>query len=230
MYLSFFIYGNSPILDEIEDVLVYAGFENIVRFGEVDPHRIVIFNGKKSNQFSYSGHKLINQAPQELQECPFLVRAGSKWTVHGLIQILENYVHFAFPYFSSIHFPEKEDFQKEATNEDFMMRIKGMKRSLVHCESTPKSQIDKFQGIIEQANGKSVAQVKREIFYFFMEEKRLTLPWGDPPTSRSSRNKLIKWLKKANKSFPRNRSGFDQARRDLNKIKKLEDIRLAKPT
>ena len=230
MYLSFFIYGNSPILNEIEDVLIYAGFQNITCCKRVDPQRIIIFNGNETNQFSYSGHKLMDKAPQELRNCPFLVRVGSKWTTHGLIQILENYARFVLPHFSSIHFSKEEDFEREATDEEFMMRVKGMKRSLDHCESTPKIQIDKFQRIIEQADGKSVAQVKREIFHFFMEEKRLTLPWGNPPTSKSSRNKLIEWIKKANKFFPRSRSGFDQTRRDIKKIKNLEDIRFAKPT
>ena len=230
MYLSFFIYGNSSMLDEIEDVLKYAGFQNIACCEDPDPQRLVIFNGNRTNQFSYSGHRLMEEAPEEIQNCPFLVRVGSQWTTHGLTQILENYARFALPHFSSIHFPKEEDFEREATDEEFMMRVKGMKRGLEHCDTTPPGQIDRFQKIIEETDGKSVAQVKREVFYFFMEEKRLTLPWGNPPTSRRSRNRLIKWLEKANRSFPRSRSGFDQTRRDMRKIKKLEDIRFAKPT
>lgn len=223
MYLSFFIKPETEVLAEIKSVLKFAGFEDIKSKGVREKYRIVIFNGRETNNFSYTAHKLIKKVDFNN---PFLVRAGSKWTLHGLVQILFNYAQFRIHLLGVIHFPKDSDFNKSASSQDFINGLKGMKKALDHCEQTSQTQVKEFREIIEgiYQSPKSIGEVKREILYFLIEN-RLNLPWGNPPTSKESKDLLIEWLRLADRSFPRERSTYSQHKKDLKKIKKLEDTK-----
>lgn len=288
MYLSFFIKRNRT-LDEISRAIANLGFTDIKRSGEIENHRVVIFNGSENN-FSYTGHKLIGQAPQEFENCPFLVRAGNNWSMHGLLQIVINYGNFQLPHFCSIHFPTPSDFEQIASEDKkFIKRMKAMKRALEKekrdkvrrkvrrrisakeysilvehfsqrignydfpneeekkkIEKIREREIDeeeirkkvesefeddilkKFEEIEEGMKGKSIGQVKKEIL-FFLIEKRVRLPWGNPPSGRQSKKLLVDWLKIANRAYPRQRSALHQRKIDR-KIKELKDTQLVKLT
>lgn len=221
MYLSFFIKPETEVLAEIKNVLELAGFEDIKSEGTPENHRIVIFNRRNANNFSYTAHKLIKKIDYNN---PFLVKAGSQWTSVGLVQILFNYAQFRIHHLSAIHFPKDGDSNKSAFNQDFISKLRGMKKALDHCEQTPKRQVEEFGEIIEgiYQSPKSIREVKREILYFLIEN-RLKLPWGNPPTSKRSKDILIEWLRLADQSFPRERSTYTQYKKDLENIKKLED-------
>ncbi|MGM0439123.1 MAG: hypothetical protein ACQEP3_01660 [Patescibacteria group bacterium] len=230
MYLSFFIKEETIVLEEIRQALEEMGFRDIKCSGKIDKHRIVIFNGRKRNNFSYTAHKLVKIAPDEAKNNPFLVRAGSDWTIQGLKHILTSYAKFQLPHFSSLHFPRPEDFFKSAENERFLLRMQGIKQGLLDCEKTTEEEVKKMNDIFNNLNGKTVGEVKRKMFYFFFEEDRIRLPWGNPPTGKKARNQLIEWLKEANDAYPRKRTSLRQAQNDLRKIKSLKDTSKIKLT
>jgi len=230
MYLSFFITETTPVLDEIRQVLEEVGFEDIKTRGEIEKSRIVLFNGRKENNFSYSAHKLVRKAPDNINNRPFLVRVGSKWTIQGLGQILESYSRFVLPHMSALHFPKEEDYLKSADDKKFLMRLTGIKQALINCDKTTKEEVEKFAEISSEINGKSLGEVKREIFYFFLQTGRINLPWGNPPTSEKSKDLLIEWIKMANSAYPRDKSTSFQARKDLAKIRRLKNLSALKLT
>jgi hypothetical protein len=92
----------------------------------------------------------------------------------------------------------------------------------MHCEFSNQKQVEKFIDIEDNLAGKTVAEVKKEILYFFVEE-RVEFPWGDPPTSKRSKDLLIEWIKIANQAFPRKKTNIDQYSTDIKKIKRLKD-------
>ncbi len=224
MYISFFITENTPVLDEIRQVLEELGFEDIKTRGEIERHRIVLFNGRRRNNFSFTAHKLVQKAPDKINNCPFLVRAGSQWTLQGLKQILKSYVRFSLPHLSSLHFPEKEDYLQPASSDKFLRRLKGIKQALVHCENTNKEEVDKVTRIISDIDRKTVGEVKRDLLNFFLTTGRINLPWGNPPTSERFKGQLIEWIKMANSAYPREKSDLFQARKDLEKVNKLNNL------
>ncbi len=230
MYLSFFITETTPALDEIGQVLEEIGFDDIKTRGEVNKYRIVFFNGRKKNNFSYSAHKLVEKAPDKINECPFLVRVGSDWTMQGLSQILRRYVRFVLPHLSAIHFPREEDYLKTADNESFLMRLDGIKQALINCDRTTEKEVQEFEKLSSEVAGKNLRDAKKEIFYFFLKVGRVNLPWGGPPTSEKSKDLLIEWIKMANLAYPRNKSNIFQARRDLSKIERLKRTNALKLT
>ncbi len=220
MYLSFFIKLETRVLFEVKNALQFAGFQDIKTTGEPEKQRIIIFNGRKEGNFSYTAHKLIEKVDCR---CPFLVRVGTDWTMQGLIQILTNYAKFRIQDFSLLHFPKKEDYSQLAIdNSVFLQRLRGMRRALQHCELTNHKAVKKFKAIEDNISFKTIAEVKKEILYFFIEE-RIQLPWGDPPTSKKSKDLLIDWIKLAGEAFPAKKTTIKQYSEDIKKIKKLKD-------
>ncbi len=218
MHLSFFIKPTTEVLRDIKRLLTDYGFD-VCSYEISRPDRIVIFNGRESNNFSYTAHKLLAEAPEEAGESPFLVRAGNDWTIHGLTQILENYAHFRFIHFGKFHFPEKGDAEKKAIEDkDLLIRVEGIEHGMQDCELSSEEELRRFSQIKKNLNKKSVDQVKREILYFLIRQGRVKLPWGNPPTSRRSLDLLIEWLRKVNRYYPTQRSTLEQFKEDMKKV------------
>lgn len=235
MRLSFFMWEHTPVLDEIRQVLEEVGFEDIKTEGEVERHRIVIFNGRENNNFSYTAHKLLRMAPDKINNCPFLVRAGSEWTLQGLVHILRSYIRFSLPYLSSVHIPKDEEFNQLAeSNKELMNRLVGMEQVIKkHAEEKESifrtyRQEKLFKAVRAFTDIKSVGQVKESILYFLLETGRIKLPWGNPPTSENHKRQLIKWIKMANSAYPREKIGFLQKQKDFKKVKRLINLKTTK--
>ena len=228
MYLSFFIAESTPVLDEIRQVLEEVGFKDLKTRGEAERHRLVFFNGRKKNNFSYTAHKLVTKAPDSISDCPFLVRVGSDWTLQGLKQILKSYIRFSLPLLSPLHFPVEKDYLQPAKGEEFFRRLDGIRQALIHCENTNDEEVQKFEKIISNVRGSTIGEMKRKLLDFFLTTGRIDLPWGNPPTSERSRGELIEWIKMANSAYPREKSDLIQAQKDLRKVKKLQNLKTVK--
>ncbi len=229
MRLSFFIKPNTEALREINELLQEAGFE-VVTKGHVNEQkdRIIIFNERSRNNFCFSAHKLISD-PSINFSAPFLVRVGSNWTLHGLVTVLRGYLVFRIPYFRPVHFPSETDFDVLAINDEKLLkRLDRIRKTIKNCQHGTQKELMEVEKILRNLNGKSSGEIKREIFYFMMSNKRLDPPWGDPPSGLRSRNIYIDWLREANESFPREESTDRRFKEDLLKIKKMEGVEALK--
>jgi|GEM_PF-5604247 len=227
MRLSFFIKPHTRVLREIEKLLKDAGFD-VKTSGQVENDRIVVFNEKSGNNFCFSAHKLMKD-PSVIFSVPFLVRVGSNWTLHGLVTVLEGYLAFKIPYFRPIHFPSEADFSRDAeSDEDLLKRLNRIQRTIRNCHHGTEKELMEIKQVLQNLKEKSSGRVKREIFYFLMDNGRVNPPWGNPPSGLKSRNIYIDWLKKANKAFPRKASTDRRFREDIFKIKEMKGVQSLK--
>jgi len=187
------------VLDEIKEILIEMGFD-VQSNGKPEKHRIVIFNGREENNFRCAAHRLRREVYPEAKECPFLIRAGSEWSIEGLSRILIGYKNFVNPNFVFLHYPKEEDFSR-IVGKKYLERLYAMREALFRCSEASPDELEIFSNIIENSSGKSVAEVKRETRDFLIE-KRIKFPWGHGPTSEDNKKKIIDWLVRASENFP----------------------------
>ncbi len=220
MYLSFFIKPETEAMENLKKVLEEAGF-SVQSEGDSEPDRITFFNGHNTSSFYYTAHK-ISDFPNEVAKSPFLVRTGPSWSLQGLYDLLKKYSMFEFLWFPPLYFPKKEDFSILAEEDNYLcQKLLRMENTGRNCDCV-KRELEIIVKIRRDMNGKSSGEVKKEIFYLYMEAKRIILPWGDPPTGKISRDLLIDWLQKANQVFPR-RNSSEAQKKSLWKIKMMKD-------
>ncbi len=230
MYLSFFIRPENKILTEIKEMLEEVNFTDIQESGQAEPHRIAFFNGRTQNNFCYTAHKLFRNAPEEVVRSPFLVQVGANWTRQGLVDILTNYSNFRLLHFGRSCFPAEKDFHHKAREDRGLCeKLFRMEETVKNCDCTTEEEIGKVQRIREEIGEKSAGEVKREIFYFYIDAGRITLPWGNPPSGKEQKDILIEWLKRASVAFPRGISTDDQRKKDLYITRRLEETQISGP-
>ncbi len=199
MYLSFFIKPETENLKEIKKILEEVDF-SVESEGKCEDYRIVIFNGSDIKNFCYTGHKLFRNPPQGITS-PFLVKVGDSRTAQGLMDFLRNYARFQLPYFDPLDFPQEEDFDRRAlTDERLVERLEGMERTARNCNISER-EIEAVRELKSSLKVNSVGEIKQKIFYFLLNEGKISLPWGGLPTGEIAKNHLVKWIEKANSVF-----------------------------
>ncbi len=99
MYLKFFVLNSSEEvkMKELEKILLGGGFQ-VRSEGKANFDEIAFFPSSEIKGFSFAAHKFFcDGVPYQVEETPFLVKVGEKWSKMGLWKIIKNYAAFQLP-------------------------------------------------------------------------------------------------------------------------------------